>query len=105
VTFNWTIVVATLKKLPVNLAKTVISIGKGRLQPLHPVDKVALWRPDHQVKVIRHNAKPLQNPTAFLTRFEKAFLKRKMSPLVDKQIPTAVPSVDHVINTVFPLNP
>jgi hypothetical protein len=82
----------------------VIPIGKDRLQPFHPIGQIALGSPDDQIKVIGHHTIPFQNPTAFLTGLEKALLKRKMRPLVDKQVPAVVPTVDHIVNSVFLLD-
>ena len=93
--------VAPLEQLPVHFSKLVVAIRKGRLQPLHAVDQVALRRAHDQMEVISHYAKPLKYPPALLAGFKQTFLKRSMGAVVDKQILAVVATIDDVINSIL----
>jgi hypothetical protein len=56
------------------------------------------------MEMVRHHTVSLKNPTALFTSLEKAFLEGLMRPLIDEQILTVVPTIDHVIHTIFPLD-
>jgi len=49
-----------------HFAIMVIAVGKGPLQPLHPVGQITLWSPYHQMEMVRHYAKTFKDPTTLL---------------------------------------
>jgi len=93
-----------LKELPVYLPVAVVAIRESRQQPLHTPRQVPPGRANHQMEVVRHYAKALQNPAGLFAGFEQTVLKRPVRPFVHEQVLPVVPAVDHVVHPVFPLN-
>lgn len=96
--------VTPLEEFAVYLPVAVIAVRKRRLELLHAIDQIPLWRAHHQVEVIGHHAKSLQQPTALFTRFEQADFKRPVGAFIHKQILTVVPPIDQVVDPVLPFN-
>lgn len=90
--------ISALKEVTTNIPEAVESIRKRRLQPLHAGDEVSLRRFKRQVKVIPHDDKAMEEPSAPCTRFEEAGFERGLGRFVLENPTPVIAAIDHVID-------
>ena len=56
------------------------------------------------MEVVGHHTEAFQYPSAFLAGLEQTVLERSVRPLIDEQILSVIPTVDYVINSIFPFD-
>src|SRR5688572_19311906 len=89
--------VAALKQVPAFAAQPVETVGKCRLQPLHPGDQVSLGGFEREVVVVAHHDKSVEEPAGFFASLEQAGLECHSRLLGSEDVGAIVPAVEHVI--------
>jgi len=69
--------ISPLEEMTLFTAVTIESVGKRRLQPLHPDHQISAGRRHREVKVVAHQDESVKLPTPFWTSLKEAILERR----------------------------